>query len=205
MLETILAISGKPGLYKLVSRGNNNLIVETIDAQKKRFPAFAADKVISLADIAMYTDEKEVPLREVLNSIKTKEGGKVASIDYRKASKEELFAYLGEVLPNFDRDRVYPADAKKLVQWYNLLVENGLDNFDETLQETEGDNIDDIKAKTEALTEKFHTISAKMYQQAQQAQEHVISDSLGQRVDNRVRYSDHYPVFARILYNGKTN
>lgn len=146
MLETILAISGKPGLYKLVSRGNNNLIVETIDAQKKRFPAFAADKVISLADIAMYTDEKEVPLREVLNSIKTKEGGKVASIDYRKASKEELFAYLGEVLPNFDRDRVYPADAKMLVQWYNLLVENGLDNFDETLQETEGDNIDDRKA-----------------------------------------------------------
>lgn len=146
MLETILAISGKPGLYKLVSRGNNNLIVETIDAQKKRFPAFAADKVISLADIAMYTDEKEVPLREVLNSIKTKEDGKVASIDYRKASKEELFAYLGEVLPNFDRDRVYPADAKKLVQWYNLLVENGLDNFDETLQETEGDNIDDRKA-----------------------------------------------------------
>ena len=146
MLETILAISGKPGLYKLVSRGNNNLIVETIDAQKKRFPAFAADKVISLADIAMYTDEKEVPLREVLNSIKTKEGGKVASIDYRKASKEELFAYLGEVLSNFDRDRVYPADAKKLVQWYNLLVENGLDNFDETLQETEGDNIDDRKA-----------------------------------------------------------
>ena len=146
MLETILAISGKPGLYKLVSRGNNSLIVETIDAQKKRFPAFAADKVISLADIAMYTDEKEVPLREVLNSIKAKEGGKVASIDYRKASKEELFAYLGEVLPNFDRDRVYPADAKKLVQWYNLLVENGLDNFDETLQETEGDNIDDRKA-----------------------------------------------------------
>ncbi len=146
MLETILAISGKPGLYKLVSRGNNNLIVETVDAQKKRFPAFATDKVISLADIAMYTDEKEVPLREVLNNIKTKEGGKVASIDYRKASKEELFAYLGEVLPNFDRDRVYPADAKKLVQWYNLLVENGLDNFDETLQETEGDNIDDRKA-----------------------------------------------------------
>ena len=62
MLETILAISGKPGLFKLVSRGNRNLIVESIDAQKKRFPAFAADKFISLADIAMYTDEKEVPL-----------------------------------------------------------------------------------------------------------------------------------------------
>ncbi len=145
MLETILAISGKPGLYKLVSRGNRNLIVETIDAQKKRFPAFAADKVISLADIAMYTDEKEVPLRQVLNNIKTKEDGKVAQLDWRKASKEELFAFMGEVLPNFDRDRVYPADVKKLIQWYNILIENGLTDFDEALKETEGDNIDDRK------------------------------------------------------------
>ncbi len=147
MLETILAISGKPGLYKLVSRGNRSLIVETIDAQKKRFPAFAADKVISLADIAMYTDEKEVPLRIVLNSIKTKESGKTASVDYRKASKDELYAYLGEVLPTFDRDRVYPTDIKKLIQWYNILIENGLDDFDETLKETEGDNIDDRKTE----------------------------------------------------------
>ncbi|MBR4188312.1 MAG: DUF5606 domain-containing protein [Bacteroidaceae bacterium] len=145
MLETILAISGKPGLYKLVSRGNRSLIVETIDAQKKRMPAFSADKVISLADIAMYTEEKEVPLRQVLKSIKEKEGGKAASIDYRKASKEELYAYLGEVLPDFDRDRVYPTDVKKLVQWYDILIENGLDDFDETLRETEGDNIDDRK------------------------------------------------------------
>jgi len=145
MLETILAISGKPGLYKLVSRGNRSLIVETIDAQKKRMPAFSADKVISLADIAMYTEEKEVPLRQVLKSIKEKEGGKAASIDYRKASKEELYAYLGEVLADFDRDRVYPTDVKKLVQWYDILIENGLDDFDETLRETEGDNIDDRK------------------------------------------------------------
>ena len=147
MLETILAISGKPGLFKLASRGNNNLIVETLDTQKKRFPAFAADKIISLADIAMYTDEKEVPLREVLNNIKAKEDGKTTSIDYRKASKEELFAFLGEVLPNFDGDRIYPSDIKKLIQWYNILIENGLTDFDETLQETEGNNIDDRKEK----------------------------------------------------------
>ena len=146
MLETILAISGKPGLYKLISRGNRSLIIETLDAQKKRMPAFATDKIISLADIAMYTDEKEVPLREVLNSIKKKEDGKATQIDYRKASKEELYAYLGEVLPNFDRDRIYPADIKKLVQWYNILIENGLDDFDETLKETEGNNIEDRKA-----------------------------------------------------------
>ena len=146
MLETILAISGKPGLFKLVSRGNNNLIVETLDAQKKRFPAFAADKIISLADIAMYTDEKEVPLREVLNNIKAKESGKATSIDYRKASKDELYAFLGEVLPNFDGDRIYPSDIKKLIQWYNILVENGLTDFDEALKETGGNNIDDRKA-----------------------------------------------------------
>lgn len=147
MLETILAISGKPGLFKLVSRGNNNLIVETLDAQKKRFPAFAADKIISLADIAMYTDEKEVPLREVLNNIKAKESGKATSIDYRKASKDELYAFLGEVLPNFDGDRIYPSDIKKLIQWYNILIENGLTDFDEALKETEGNNIDDRKAE----------------------------------------------------------
>lgn len=145
MLETILAISGKPGLFKLVSRGNRNLIVETLDAQKKRMPAFGADKVISLADIAMYTDEKEVPLREVLENIKKKENGKTTSIDYRKASKEELYNFLGEVLPNFDRDRVYPTDVKKLIQWYNILIENGLDDFEETLKETEGNNIEDRK------------------------------------------------------------
>ena len=145
MLETILAISGKPGLYRLVSRGNRNLIVETIDEKKKRMPTFATDKIISLADIAMYTEEKEVPLREVLNNIKQKEGGKAVALDYRKAAKEELYVFLAEVLPSFDRDRVYPADVKKLIQWYNLLIENGLDDFDETLKETEGNNIDDRK------------------------------------------------------------
>ena len=147
MLETILAISGKPGLFKLVSRGNRSLIVETIDAQKKRMPVFGTDKVISLADIAMYTDEKEIPLREVLKNIKEKENGKAACIDYRKATKEELFAFLGEVLPNYDRDRIYPADVKKLISWYNILVDNGIDNFDEALRETKGDNIEDRKAE----------------------------------------------------------
>ena len=143
MLETILAISGKPGLYRLVSRGNRSLIVETIDAQKKRMPAFGADKVISLADIAMYTNEKEVPLREVLKNIKEKNAGAACTIDYRKASKEELFAFLADVLPDFDHDRIYPGDVKKLIQWYNILVNNGLDDFDEALRETQGDNISD--------------------------------------------------------------
>ena len=131
MLEKILAISGKPGLYKLVSRGNNSLIVETLDAQKKRMPVFGADKVISLADIAMYTDDEEVPLRRVFKNILEKEGGKKTNLDYKKASKEELAAFMGEALPNYDRDRVYPADMKKLAQWYNILVENKITDFEE--------------------------------------------------------------------------
>ena len=135
MLETILAISGKPGLYRLINRGNRSLIVETLDAQKKRMPAFGADKIISLADIAMYTDEEEVPLRKVLKNIYDMEGGKPTSIDYRKASKEELAGFMAKALPNYDRDHVYPSDMKKLIQWYNILVENGVTDFEEPQQE----------------------------------------------------------------------
>lgn len=138
MLETILAISGKPGLYRLVNRGNRSLIVETLDAQKKRMPAFGTDKIISLADIAMYTDEEEVPLRQVLKNIYDMEGGKPTSIDYRKASREELADFMAKALPNYDRDHVYPSDMKKLIQWYNILVENGITDFEET--ETQAEN-----------------------------------------------------------------
>ena len=137
MLETILAISGKSGLYRLVNRGNRSLIVETLDAQKKRMPAFGTDKIISLADIAMYTDEEEVPLRQVLKKIYEMEGGKATAIDYRKATTAELADFMAKALPNYDRDHVYPSDMKKLVQWYNILVENGITDFEEKEQEAE--------------------------------------------------------------------
>ena len=145
MLETILAISGKSGLYKLVSRGNRSLIVESLDENKRRMPAFAADKVISLADIAMYTDTEEVPLKDVLNSVKEKENGQLISIDTKKASKEEMAAYFAEVLPNYDRDRVHITDIKKLITWYNILINAGVTDFDQDLNPTEGDHIDDRK------------------------------------------------------------
>lgn len=132
MLETILAISGKPGLYRLVSRGNRSLIVETLDANKKRMPAFGTDKIISLADIAMYTDAEEVPLRKVLKNIFDMEGGKATAIDYRTATSAELADFMSKALPNYDRDHVYPSDMKKLIQWYNILIENGITDFDET-------------------------------------------------------------------------
>ena len=132
MLKTILSISGKPGLYNLISQGKNMLIVESISAEKNRFPAYGNEKIISLADIAMYTNDAEVPLRDVLESIKEKENAAVASIDPKKATAEELRSYLAEVLPDFDRDRVYVNDIKKLILWYNILVTNGITEFKET-------------------------------------------------------------------------
>ena len=128
MLKTILAISGKPGLYKLISQAKNMLIVEAVE-NKKRMPIYASDKVISLGDIAMYTNDDEVPLATVLESVKKKEDGKVASLDYKKASVEELHAFMAKVLPEYDRDRVHTSDIKKLIQWYNLLISSGESDF----------------------------------------------------------------------------
>jgi hypothetical protein len=145
MLQTILSIAGKPGLYKLVSRGKSNLIIESLDETHKRQPAFATDRVTSLADIAMFTDSEDVPLGEILTKLRDKENGKVASLNWRKASAKELQAYFGEVLPNFDRDRVHNSDIKKLLQWYEILVKAGETNFEEDMKPTEGDNIDDRK------------------------------------------------------------
>lgn len=134
MLKTILSISGRPGLYKLISQGRNMLIVESL-TDGKRFPAYGNEKIISLGDIAMYTDTDDVPLKDVFNAIKGKENGAAVAIDVKKASADELRAYLAEVLPTFDRDRVYLADIKKLISWYNLLISCGMTDFEETAEE----------------------------------------------------------------------
>lgn len=137
MLRTILSISGKPGLYKLISRGKNTLIVESLDAAKKRQPVYGSDKVIALGDIAMYTDDEEMPLRQVFNNVKEKEQGALASLDPKKATADQLHGYMAEVLPNYDRDRVYTNDIKKLISWYNILVNNSLTDFAGQEAETE--------------------------------------------------------------------
>ena len=142
-METILSIAGKPGLYKLVSRGKMNLIVESIDASHRRQPAFASDRVTSLADIAMYTDAEDIPLWKVFKSLGEKEQSKACSLNYKKCSAKELHDFFAEVLPEYDRDRVHDSDIKKLIQWYNILVNNGITDFEKTLAPTNGDNIDD--------------------------------------------------------------
>lgn len=129
MKQNILAISGKPGLFLLVARGTGTIIVESLDAQKKRFSVGLRDRVTSLKDVSIYTDDEDVKLMDVFESMKKHEDGKPVALDIKKASKEELANYVAEVLPNFDRERVYPNDMKKLIQWYNILVNNGLTDF----------------------------------------------------------------------------
>lgn len=152
-METILSIAGKPGLYKLVSRGKMNLIVEAIDDTHRRMPAFSSDRVTSLGDIAMYTDADDIALWEVLVKVGEKEGLKPTSLKYKKCSSKELRAYFSEVLPNFDQDRVHDSDIKKLLQWYDILVNNGYTDFKTILAPTEGDNIDDRVTGDEAAAD----------------------------------------------------
>ena len=142
MKETILAISGKPGLFQLVSRGRATLVVETVDEQKRRTSVSLRDRISSLNDISIYTDDEDVKLMQVFENIREKYEGKPVAIDARKASKEELSDFLAEVLPNYDRTRVYPNDIKKMILWYNILVDNGYTDFlvpEEGSEESEGE------------------------------------------------------------------
>ena len=129
MKQTILSIAGKPGLYKLLTRGKNSLIVEALDTTHKRQPTFANDRITSLGDIAMFTDGDDVALTQVLENIKTLEKGKKSSVNIKTASGDELREYFAKVLPNFDRDRVHTSDIKKLIQWYNILIDNDITDF----------------------------------------------------------------------------
>lgn len=127
MLKEILSVTGKPGLFKLVSQGKNMLIVESL-IDGKRFPAYSKDKVVSLGDIAIFTETAEVPLGQVLESLKAKENGAVCSID-PKSDNDKLRKYMLEVLPDYDRDRVYPSDIRKLLSWYNILINAQITEF----------------------------------------------------------------------------
>ena len=127
MLKKILSISGRPGLFKLVSQAKGALIVEALSTGKRTL-AYSHDKVTSLGDIAMYTQSGEEPLYKVLDSVKKKENGAVASVS-PKADKEVLRTYFAEILPDFDTERVYPTDISKLISWYNIFVQAGITDF----------------------------------------------------------------------------
>ena len=129
MLRTILSITGKPGLFKIVSQGKNMLLIEDL-VTKKRTPAHSRDKIISLGDIAMYTVAEEVPLGEVLGKVYAFAEGKEIDIKTLTANKE-LRSTFEQILPEFDQDRVYDNDIKKLYTWYNILINAGYTKFTE--------------------------------------------------------------------------
>ncbi|MBO5699507.1 MAG: DUF5606 domain-containing protein [Bacteroidaceae bacterium] len=129
MKDVILSISGKPGLYRLVAQGHNNLIVETIDAQKKRLVVGARDRVTALNDISMYTLEDDKPLMEIFESCKAYMQAQPTAFSHKEASEAQLTEFMSAVVPNYDADRVHLSDIRKLVQWYNLLVSNGYTEF----------------------------------------------------------------------------
>lgn len=128
MQDIILAISGKPGLYKLVSRGNRTLIVETLDNAHRRFPAGMQDRVTSLGDVSMYTDSEDVNLMQVFQNLYNAEQG-ATQVSHKEASESQLIEIMDKALPNWDRDRVHFSDIRKLIQWYNILVGAGYTVF----------------------------------------------------------------------------
>lgn len=127
MIKGILSIAGKPGLYKLLSRGRGALIVENL-ATGKRTPTYPHEKVISLADVTMYTEHGDEPLADILEKVYAHAGGK--PVDVKGFSGDEAIRdYFGEIIPDFDRDRVYTTDIRKLFSWYNQLVAAGITEF----------------------------------------------------------------------------
>ncbi len=127
-LKEILSISGKPGLYKVISQIKNGVIVESL-VDKKRLPAYASDKIGNLEEISVYTTEKEKPLKEIFKAIFEKENGGKA-IDH-KSDDKVLKAYFEQVLPEYDKERVYCSDMRKIFAWYNILHGSNMLVFDE--------------------------------------------------------------------------
>ena len=148
MLKKILSISGKPGLYKLVSTSKTITLVESLIDQK-RLPIYPQEKIVSLGEIAIYTSDDEVPLKDVLAKIKEKEnGGKI--LDDNKSSNSKLFSYFEIILPSYDKEKVYASDIKKIINWYNLLIENDIDfETEEVTDKSEEDLEEEVKETKE--------------------------------------------------------
>ena len=150
-LSGIIAISGKPGLFKVIAQGKNNIIVQSL-VDNKKMPAYASDRISALEDISIYTYDEDAPLKEVFVSIHKKENGK--ECPSHKDAYDTLFAYLLEIIPNFDQERVYPSDVKKIFQWYNLLLKAGLLTVTEEPVEVEVIPSDSKKKEKAVKTDK---------------------------------------------------
>lgn len=156
-LQSIISITGKPGLYKVISQTKNGLIVEAV-ADGKRLPVYASDKVSALEDISIYTINDDMPLVEVYQKIFDFTKGKEA-IEHN-SKPEELRTYLENILPEFDQERVYNSDLKKLFQWFNLLVKADLLKPEEKKEEKKAEKKEAAK-KAPAKKTAAKTTAAK--------------------------------------------
>lgn len=130
MLREIISITGKPGLFRLLSQAKGAIIVEELGSGR-RFPAHGRDKVVSLGDIAMYTESGDTPLGEILDKVYAKHQGKAIDVKALASKPGALKEEFAGIVEDFDRDRVHDGDIKKLFTWYNILIANGFDKFTE--------------------------------------------------------------------------
>ena len=152
-LKEIISITGRPGLFKVVAQGKNNVIVESI-VDKKRFPAYATDRISTLGDISIYTTDEDVKLTDVLASFHDHYEGKACP-----SHKEELTVLEGlleKILPNYDKERVYTSDLRKIFQWYNILIKAGI-QIKETADKTEDSNSDNDEKTAKKVVPKKTT------------------------------------------------
>jgi len=145
-LSKILSIAGKPGLYQMISQSKSGLIVESL-VDGRRIPAFSHERISSLEEISIFTETDDAPLKEVLTDIFKKEDGK-KTISH-KSSAKELKELLSSVLPDYDEDRVYVSDIKKMISWYNLLVEKNLIDLEEPKKAEEKESSEEEKSDKE--------------------------------------------------------
>lgn len=157
-LTGIISISGKPGLYKVIAQSKNSIIVESLDTNK-RVPAYATDRISAIEDISIYTYEEEIPLKEIFATIFKKENG--GNAPSHKEEVKKLESYLGEILPNYDRERVYPSDIRKVFQWYNKLNEKGLIVLEEAKEEVKKEVAPKAKKEAKSETAKVEKEEAK--------------------------------------------
>lgn len=144
-LSKILSIASKPGLFKVIAQTKNGVVVESL-LDGKRHTAFSSDRVSSLEEISVFTETDDVPLKDLFKSISDKQEGK-AAINHKSDAKE-LKTFFNLVLPEYDKERVYTSDIKKVIQWYNLLLEKDLLNFEDEEAEKE-----DTEKVDKSLTE----------------------------------------------------
>jgi hypothetical protein len=129
MFDTVIYVSGQSGLYRLLSRSKNYLILEKLPG-RERFPLPTSTQALYVKDITVFTTHEEEPLPKVFTSIRDHYNAASLPFDPSSVSKDELFSFFAEVLPTFDRMRVYPTDIRKIFKWYNTLIAAGITEYD---------------------------------------------------------------------------